>query len=88
MNRKAKGSREMESISVRPWEVKAGDRILGMSCVANGPAQHQGYLYADAVGQQRYSLPVTFEDGRTANMPYLDDSRVRVIRPESGGSES
>ena len=68
------------SIKVRPWETRAGDRILGMTCTVQGPGQYAGYVYADATGQQRYRVAVTFDDGRESVIPYADDSWVHVIR--------
>ncbi len=65
---------------VRPWEVKPGDRILGTTMRATGKAAYAGYVYADAVGQQRYMLPVMRLDGTEAAIPYADDSWVMVIR--------
>ena len=71
---------EMTSIRVRPWEVRKGDRILGTSMVANGPAKYVGFIYADAVDQQRYALSVTHDDGSVGKIVYSDMSWVHVLR--------
>lgn len=70
----------MTSVRVRPWEVRKGDRILGTSMVADGPAEYAGYLYADAVDQHRFILTVTHDDGRVGRMPFSDTSWVEVLR--------
>jgi len=67
-------------VRVRPWDVRKGDRILGTSMVANGPAKYAGY--ADAVEQQRYSLAVTHADGRVGQITYSALSWVPVLREE------
>src|SRR5690606_5751006 len=72
----------MESIRVRPWEVREGDRILGTSMVANGPAQYAGYLYADTIDQQCYTLAVTRGDGRVGQIPCWATSWVEVLRED------
>ena len=73
---------DYDSLTVRPWDVRKGDRILGTSMVAKDSAQYRGYLYADAVGQQRYALPVSHPEG-DREIPYFDDSRVNVLRPKA-----
>jgi len=76
----------MESIRVRPWEVREGDRILGTSMVANGPAQYAGYLYADTIDQQCYTLSVTHDDGRVGQITCWATTWFEVLRePEDVG---
>lgn len=72
----------MAMVRVRPWEVRKGDRILGTSMIADGPAKYAGYIYADAEDQQRYTLTVTHDDGRVGQIPYSDTSWVEVLREE------
>jgi hypothetical protein len=67
----------MDTHKLRPWEVRAGDRILGTQLIAAGPARYQGYIYADATDQQVYVLPI---EGRDQGIPYGDQSWVTILR--------
>lgn len=64
------------SIAVRPWEVQAGDRILGTDLIAAGPGRFTGNGPAPGVDGLHYSVPLA--DGRS--VPYTAASTVRVIR--------
>lgn len=69
----------MTSLRVKPWEVAAGDRILGTDLIAAGPARYVGDTPWPGVDGLAYSLPLT--DGRT--IPYTAASTVSVLREES-----
>ena len=67
------------SLALKPWEVAAGDRILGTDLIAAGPARYAGDTPWPGVDGLLYSLPLA--DGRS--VPYTAASTVHVIRPES-----
>ena len=67
------------SLALKPWEVAAGDRILGTDLIAAGPGRFTGDGPAPGVDGLHYSVPLT--DGRT--VPYTAASTVRVLREEN-----
>lgn len=66
----------MQSQRIRPWEVQAGDRVLGTSLVATGEVGYSQTDIGSDMERQRYHVKLT--DGRS--IPYMGDSWLSVIR--------
>ena len=65
-----------ESVQIRPWEIKAGDRILGTSLVATGEINYSETSIGSDKERQRFHVVLT--DGRS--VPYCGESWLSVIR--------
>lgn len=65
----------MSALYLPPYRVQPGDQVVGIEFTV-AEVHYAGFIGADAVGQQRWNLIST--DGRI--LPYLDDSKVHVIR--------
>ncbi len=69
---------------VKPWEVRAGDRILGTDMVAEGSGVYAGNLHdlpsPVSIDLQRYILRVRHSNGRVSRLPYTGASTIAVIR--------
>lgn len=67
-----------KSIQIRPWEIQAGDRVLGTSLVATGEIHYSQTDIGSDRERQRFHVVLT--DGR--EIPYCGESWLSVIRGE------